>query len=199
MFWSLCDGGIGTGKREGICEDQCFQWYNECKNDFFTGDVRANELGAGEITFWGKSSLVWSRLDEITTDHKYFWKQMGLNVNEISADWYNGLPWAQLSGKGKSISQENKNKSDYNAKKKKKIEEENTWFDDVIDYTIKLYLKYPVTFIFIYGSVLVFFLLTSTWFLFKRYAPKGSDIGKFITICILIFLFNFLVLKVNFI
>ena len=70
MFWTLCDGGIGTGKREGIWEDQCIEWYNQCKSDFFTGDVRASELGAGEITYCNKNSLVWSRLDEITTDPK---------------------------------------------------------------------------------------------------------------------------------
>ena len=179
MFWTLCDGGIGTGKREGIWEDQCIEWYNQCKSDFFTGDARASELGAGEITFCNKNSLVWSRLDEITTDPKYFCKQMGISVSENSANWYNGVSWSLLNGKGKSnVNQENKDKTTYNAKKKKKIEEQNTWFDNMLNYTLELYMKYPITFIFIYGMVLLFFMLTSTWFLFRRFAPKDPQIGN---------------------
>ena len=52
MFWTLWDGGIGTGKREGIWEDQWIDWYRQWESDHFTGDVRSNELGAGEFTFF---------------------------------------------------------------------------------------------------------------------------------------------------
>ena len=89
------------------------------------------------------------------------------------------MPWVSLNGKGKSTaSSENKENSTINSKKKKRIEEENTWFDNMLNYTLKLYSKYPITFMFIYGVVLLFFFMISTWFLFRRYAPKYNYAGN---------------------
>ncbi len=92
-FCSLCDGGISTGLIHGLCPHQCETWYQACKHDYFTGDVRLNELGSGEISFCSKNSLMCSKLEEIYSSPTQFCTQMGLEVNLEDSECYVGIPW----------------------------------------------------------------------------------------------------------
>lgn len=170
MFCSLWDGGISTGKLEGVCPSQCQGWYQACKEDFFTGDARANELGAGDITFCNKNSLVCSQLKDIYSDSKDFWKQMGLLVNENESNWYDGIPWQIKAGKAIK-----KKKSTEKKKTPKKPKEPQTWFESFLRLTSNLYTQYPITFMVAYGAAVLLVLAVSTLLLFRFFVHKPQD------------------------
>jgi hypothetical protein len=162
-FCSLCDGGISTGQIEGLCTQQWTDWYNACKFDYFTADSRANELGAGEVTFWDKKSLLWAQLKDIYTDPANFWKQMGISVNEQN-DWYDGVPWQNKYGKAKKAK-----KTRIKTTKASQVPQEESWFDGLTNNMLALYDKYPRTFVIVYGLLLATFLVLSLRFLFGMF------------------------------
>lgn len=148
MFWSLWDGGIGTGKLEGICENQCTNWYNACKFDYFSGDKRSNELGSGDISFWSKNSLYCSQLNDIYDNPLDFWSQMGIKVNTDSDKCYDGTPWSVKFGR--AVKTEPRKFKD---KQKSKSKTELTLTDQILGPLADFYHTYPTIFIIVYGGV----------------------------------------------
>lgn len=170
MFCSLCDGGIGTGALQGLCEPQCTAWYNACKHDYFTGDVITNELGAGAITFWSQNSMLCSKLGDIYSEPADFCTQMGIPQNDDKAKCYDGIPWSTKQGKGKKL-KEDKQRS---KKSKSKKVKEQSYFDKITELTIQLYDSHPILFMIGYGSLLALSLLYATSFIL-RLLSKGNQ------------------------
>ena len=152
-FCSLCDGGISTGFLQGICPSQWNKWFEAWKEDFFTGDSRANELGAGEISFWNKNSLLWSKLKDIYQNPEDFWMQMGLDVSKEEENWYDGEPWVTKAGKGIKIKK---------PKSKKNKKKDVSLFGRIKKYFSDIFNQYPILFLVIYSTI---FLITFTYFL----------------------------------
>lgn len=158
MFCSLCDGGVGIGKLTGICPLQWDSWYNSCKNDFFTADVRASELGAGEITFCNKNSLLCSNLKDIYSDSTTFCKQMGIPVNDNKGECYDGVPWQVKEG----FAKKDKKPKDKTKPTRQRSPKATTWYEQLFQQSLEYYDQYPKTFLCIYCSLLGFSLIHLT-------------------------------------
>ena len=151
MFWSLCDGGVGTGQLTGICPEMCSNWYNSCRYDYFSGDSRASELGAGEITFCNKNSMTCSQLNDIYDDSRQFCEQMGISVNDDKDTCYNGTPWALTHGRAKT----NGPKSFKESKKSRKGKSsEQSYADILLGPLSEFYHEYPTFFLAFHGFML---------------------------------------------
>ena len=150
MFWSLCDGGISTGLIQGLCPSQCSLWYEACKEDYFTGEKRSNELGSGDISFCNKNSLICSQLKEIYEDSNGFWTTMGLSVNINDDKWYDGVPWTQKFGKAKKIKSQKQK-----TKKKSKDKKSEGWLDSISGKYEEISAKHPLLFLIVYSSTLI--------------------------------------------
>lgn len=143
-FCSLWDGGIGIGALTGLWPQQWEAWYNACRNDFFTGDVRGSDLGQGDITFWAKNSLLCSKLSEIYPDSKDFWNQMGMLVNTDDQYWYDGEPWFLKHGKAES---KLKRPKETKPRVKKEKEEESSILFTILYVLLALAVMAPVTYL----------------------------------------------------
>lgn len=166
MFCSLWDGGIGIAALTGLCPSEWDVWYSACKKDYFSGDSRGSELGAGDIAFCSHNSLICSKLEDIYSDSKDFWTQMGIDVNVEDQSWYDGVPWEKKEGRAKP------SKKTYERKRKAKSRrKEKSIIDSALDGGQEFYEHHPYIFVTLYSAVLFFFTSMSISFLLKVYNP----------------------------
>ncbi|CDW77852.1 UNKNOWN [Stylonychia lemnae] len=86
---SHCDGDMGLGKLNGVCQSYCEQWYNVCQNEYFDPYVNQNE----NLPFCKKDSLICSAVNDVVdADPIKFCKMMGVKVqDELSESCFNGV------------------------------------------------------------------------------------------------------------
>mmetsp|Transcript_21263 Transcript_21263/g.24457 ORF Transcript_21263/g.24457 Transcript_21263/m.24457 type:complete len:130 (+) Transcript_21263:84-473(+) len=63
---------MSSKKSNELCKVNCEQWFDSCRQDYFTADFLSSELSPGEITFCIKNSLICSKIEDINPDPMYF-------------------------------------------------------------------------------------------------------------------------------
>lgn len=101
---SLCDGDVGIGLKSEwnhvvLCPSFCRQWFQACIHDFFS-----HSSGATGIQPCRSSSVVCSRLGEITEDSAAFCTRIGdfivPETEEDSTNCHDGVPASFTHGPG---------------------------------------------------------------------------------------------------
>ncbi|SPR01035.1 unnamed protein product (mitochondrion) [Plasmodiophora brassicae] len=89
MACSVCDPRVGMKKVDAVCQSRCDDWYESCKNDFFTTPASTSAV----LEPCSVSSLVCSRLSDIVTSGEEFCSRSGYSVaTSSSTACFDGTP-----------------------------------------------------------------------------------------------------------